>query len=1237
MPALVLPSIRIYLLKRFQVVRRERSLSAAGWRRRKAAALLQRLALERRLLKDQAIDFLWPEADPAAGANNLYRTLHALRQTLDVTLGPGTAEATFTFEDGVLSLTASTWVDVHEFERLCSTSPTGTLAQQILRLEQALALYQGDLLPDDLYAGWTDIPRGALRRRYREASLALAGHYRDSGNYARAITLLTPLLAPDPADELVHRELMLLYALAGRRHEALRQYQACVDALAADLDVPPGPETSALYAQILGGDISAPPVPVQLPPVLPKPVLPEAERSVPLTVVAPSPPADKPRPLFIARERELSLLQSHLQAAVAGNGRVILITGEAGQGKTSLMNEFAYRAQADHPELVVAAGACQALTGTADPYLPFRDLIAMLSGDWQRPWLGGEISTAHVRRLKAIAPQTAQAIAAYAPDVVGIFVPATQLSQRPNPDSPDLNQRQIFDQMNQLIRALAHYQPLLLLLDDLQWADTASTNLLFYLGRQLVNSSVLIVGAYRPSEVSYSDDTAHPLASVVQELVHYRGDIRINLDTFAPTEGRHFVETLLDSEPNRLDDSFREAMFQRTKGHPLFTVELLRALQEQGDLVQDEAGMWTAGLNLDWNILPARIEAVIARRVDRLPQELRQLLAVASVEGESFSVEVIALVQAIAIRPLLRQLSQELDRHYRLVREQGEMHLGSQSITRYQFRHNLFQQYLYHQLSAAERRHVHGEIAAALEQIGGEDLDTLAVALAYHYLAAGDAARAVPYLCRAGEEARRRVALEEAIQFYQSALTHWQEDNATAQAEILHKLGESLLAIGKSQEAIDRFSEAERLYGQAGNRSGRGAMQRLIGRSYWEQGARAKALGHYQKALAILEQEPENAEMARAISAISQMHMLADEHDEAIMWGERALALAHGLHVEDVFVHALTNVGISVIVKGEVERGLAMLAKSQQQAQALGLPHDACRAYTGWGEALVFLERYDEARVLYEHLLAYARKVRAEMFEGVALVLLGYLDWWTGHWGTALGRAQMIREWMEVSAVPSIPKIWASTLLAGMYNDLGQPDQARAVLAGYTAVARSADEPQTTIPHLGQLARAAPSEEEKAGLVREILVLIDAAAYARFDTLPAISLVCTWLAQTSSGDPATLNRLEKAHQQMQNRQSAASLYEVRAIAAGIRGEWAQAVSDYEAAAANWKVLQRPYDLLRTLVSLSQALARTEDTVAISLAQKQTISLIEQLAHELVEPGLKQAFLASPLIGKTQKR
>src|SRR5574341_1139817 len=184
--------IRIFLLGHFEIVHGETTLRAAEWPRRKAASLLQRLALHRRLLKDEAIDFLWPESDSTSGANNLYRAIHAIRQTLEAIFGPGTDEAVFAFEDGALTLRDSVWVDAAEFEKLAQAAlanPQPTLSA----LQSVVDLYAGDLLPDNLYAEWTLAPRESLRRLRREVQLKLALRAREAGDYARAMATLTPL------------------------------------------------------------------------------------------------------------------------------------------------------------------------------------------------------------------------------------------------------------------------------------------------------------------------------------------------------------------------------------------------------------------------------------------------------------------------------------------------------------------------------------------------------------------------------------------------------------------------------------------------------------------------------------------------------------------------------------------------------------------------------------------------------------------------------------------------------------------------------------------------------------------------------------------------------------------------------------------------------------------------------------------------------------------------------------
>ena len=156
---------------------------------------------------------------------------------------------------------------------------------------------------------------------------------------------------------------------------------------------------------------------------------------------------------------------------------------------------------------------------------------------------------------------------------------------------------------------------MLLIIDDLQWADTASLSLLFHLGRRLQGSRVLLLAAYRPDEVDLRrGGERHPLQKLVAEFRRTYGDMCLDLDQVEET-GRAFMDAFLDSEPNRLGEGFRNVLFQHTAGHPLFTIELLRAMRERGDLFRDESGRWTAGPVLDWDTLPASVEGVIEERL----------------------------------------------------------------------------------------------------------------------------------------------------------------------------------------------------------------------------------------------------------------------------------------------------------------------------------------------------------------------------------------------------------------------------------------------------------------------------------------------------------------------------------------------------------------------------------------------------------------------------------------------
>lgn len=771
----------------------------SGFESNKVRALLAYLAVEadRPHHRQVLAGLLWPDWPDRTARTYLRNALADLRHVI------GDHEATPPF----LMITPQTlqfnrasdyWLDVAAFEEKVGAAHTAPAARQ--QLEEAVALYHGDFmegfsLKDSLaFEDWSLMLRERLQRQILTALSQLAGYYEQQGEYARATDFAWLQVELAPWQEEAHQQLMRLLALGGQRSAALAQYETCCRLLQAELGVDPAVETTALFEQIEAGTLET-----SSPAPIPSPQLPAF-----LNGVQKEPSSDGP--VFVARRRELARLDEHLAATFDDHGQVVFVTGGAGCGKTTLIEEFAHRAQVNYPDLIVADGNCNAYTGIGDPYLPFRQILELLTGEVEARYAAGAISRQHACRLWYLIPWSIKAILADGRDLVETFLPGGALIRRATafahwsgradwlpsleelvkrkttvPADPSLQQSALFEQYSRILQALASQRPLLLVLDDLQWADPGSNSLLFHLGRRIGSNRILMVGAYRPAELALGypfrprgaagtkEMERHPLEQVVNELKHHFGDIELDL---GQVEDRQLVDAFLDTEPNRLGDTFREALYRQTGGHPLFTVELVRGMQDRGDLVRDQQGRWIKGPALDWDILPARVEAVIAERIGRLPDRLQEALTVASVQGETFAAELIAQVIRVDERDMMHWLSGELERRYRLVKAQGvrQMDGGRQRLSQYRFRHILFQKYLYSQLDQVERVHLHEAMGTALEALNGQEATDIAVELALHFQKAGIAPKAIDYLRRAGERAMRLSANAEAIAHFSQAL-----------------------------------------------------------------------------------------------------------------------------------------------------------------------------------------------------------------------------------------------------------------------------------------------------------------------------------------------------------------------------------------------------------------------------------------------------------------------------------
>lgn len=1063
---------------------------------------------------------------------------------------------------------AEYWLDVERFEHLIAqTTPAA--------LHDAATIYSGDLLTawDD---EWVDSERERLRQLYVHTLRQLAAQHRSLGNYARALDFARRALAREPLSEAISRDLMVLHYESGDRAAALVVYEQLRGLLRGELGIEPMPETQALHKAILQGALA-----------VPNGAAAEQARQPELAT-----------PLVIGRQAEMQSLANLWEQARAGAGRFAIVSGAAGIGKSYLV-----RSLADHAR---RQGGLVLLSHSLDfeQPLPYQPIVGMLR------------SAGAMLRHVDLAPVHRGMLGHLAPDLLGVAAgPAPQAESAAHGEL----RTQLFEALLQAFLALARAQPLLLVFEDIHWAASSTVDWLTYVTPHLHESRLMVVMTYRTEEIGAS----HELARLHARFAREGKGSALPLQPFSREAHRDLIAHLSGLERERAVP-IADCLFDQTSGNPFFLYALVCGLLETGQIVAHE-GRWTGPLIEDPGRcdcpVPDTLRELILDRADRLGELGRTLLRTAAVAGRVFDYEVVRRAGGWAEEEALGAIDSLLARGF--VQE-------SEQPGAFAFAHDLVRDIVYGALTGPRRAYLHRRLAETLQALQPDN----AAGIAHHFAEGGDGDHARTYFLQAGDQALRLLALPDAVEHYRAAIRHWPASDTLGRARALVKLGHCQWMLTETEAALDSF-EAARAAVESGDEPDDpvavGDIERMIGRVHWELGDAAAAWPHYWRAFTLLDRAGETVELARTMSSISQMYMIASRFAEAKSWGERALDLATRLGAEGVRIHALNNVGYSSMwgSGGNPERGLATLRESLRRALELGLAHDILRAYLNIGDALRVLCRYDEARATLDDLDAYAAKVHARRYAAIARFLRLGIDWNAGEWSTALSILAG-----AASALRGSPAVWASTRRGQIENDLGRAGVAREELESTLPDASRIAELQTTVPHLGQLARAYIAlrlEGRAADVAGEILALVD--RHGAFDgdcTMPLL-VICRWYASGPGAGAArdVLRHLERAERQVRSPEAVAALAEGRGALALAEEQWSEATELLRLAAARWEEIGRPYDQARALGDLGRALQAAGRPDVARESYDRGLALYEGLARRLDDRDLRRSFVGSP--------
>jgi len=849
---------------------------------KKSQALLAYLALhpERPCSRETLTALLWGDTPDLQARQSLRQAVYHIRRALGDDRLDIVGGETVTLPASALE------VDALIFERRVRLATPEAL-------DAALGLYRGDLLEglavkEASFDEWLLVERERLRELALEALARLLSYYTKAGDHERAIQSALRLLALDPLQEAAHRALMRLYVREGRRAAALRQYQTCVGILRKELGAEPEPETQQLYQEIV-----------------PQPAIRPADS--PMAAAAPAATAggiSAETPL-VGRGAEHARLGRALQEARQGSGSALVLVGDAGVGKSRLAEEISGAAIAEGGRLVI--GSCH----ETEQVLPF--------APWINALRAGDVVTT-VAAMPELAAVWRLELARLLPELAE---PGAE------PVTTSESSLRLFEAVVDLVQRLAARQPLIVLLEDLQWADESSLRLFAFVARRITRARVVLLATARAEDV-----TATPLLrEILDEIEREQPAARLDIGPLSERETYQLVEALLPTGRRRRGaDAVGRRVWGTSEGNPLVIVETIRALEE-GRLTQSPTGLG----------VPERVRRMIVGRLDRLAASSGRLAAAAAVIGRPFSFALLRRTAGLGESATAEGVEE-------LVRRRVFSTAGEE----FAFTHQRVRDVVYESIAAPLRVELHTAAGEALEVLYADGLDAAFDRLAYHFSRADQPLKAYRYLLDLADRAARSYALGAAVQLLEQALRQLErfpgESQDRRHLDAIFRLVHVLSFLGRLPEALDLLNKAQPRVARLHDPAMTSQHTFWLGHTYGNLGDGEQAAAQARRALEEAVRTSDDAMVGRAYFLMARESFYLTGPLQGVKYGQRAVARLTGAADRWWLGQARWYTAWNLITLGEYDSALGELAEVGAIGQALGdsaTQSDAACA-TGW-------------------------------------------------------------------------------------------------------------------------------------------------------------------------------------------------------------------------------------------------------------------------------------------------